>query len=724
MPAQERPQGLPKVAALVLRFPFTLATASTILVVGLATGGLWNALQDRSWYPDVAFGLPSLQAGRWWTPITGSMLGATPLDYLPIILGFVLLVGFAELRLGTRWAATVTVTGQIGTVLLTSAVLAVLRTTGWAWAQELARSVDVGFSAGALCAGAVASATLFSPWRQWLRLGLLVYVGVSVLFVGTLSDLEHLLAVGGGLAVTRWVTVPGAAAASGRLSRRQWRLLAVAGLVVLAAISVVVWLAPSRGPMGSTYGLSGSGWQVLILVALLVLLADGLRRGSRVAWWWTVVVAALYALLGLVVAVVFAVGKILDQQVTVQGAAVFVPTAVVWSAELLVLLAGRDAFRARRPRPLLARWRGSPNGAGPAQDTQQRAADLLLREGGGNLSWMTTWPDNTYFFAASQDGYLAYREHAGVAVALGDPVGAPDGRAETIRQFADMCDRAGRVPCLFSATAAAAGITEHQLGWRSVQVAEDTIVDLPDLEFRGKAWQDVRTALNRAKKEGVEYRMGPLAEQPRALLTQVWQISEEWVGDSGLPEMGFTLGGVEEALDPRMRVGLALSGDGRLQGVTSWMPVYEGGAGGDGAGEAPGARNGRPPSGWTLDMMRRRHDGFRPVVEFMIASSCLELREHSAQFLSLSGAPLARNPAAGTPTGLQRILDRLGSAMEPYYGFRSLHAFKAKFQPRYEPMYLLYRDEADLPRIGVALLRCYLPDASVRDLVTATARRG
>ncbi|WP_042369899.1 bifunctional lysylphosphatidylglycerol flippase/synthetase MprF [Streptacidiphilus neutrinimicus] len=721
MPAQEQPQWPLKVAALVLRVPFTVATAAAVLVVALATGGLWNALQDRSWYPDVAFGLPSLEAGRWWTPITGSMLGATPLDYLPIIVGFVLLVGFAELRLGTRWAATVTVTGQIAAVLLASAVLAVLRTTGWAWAQELARTVDVGFSAGALCAGAVVSATLVSPWRQWLRLGLLVYVGVSVMFVGTLSDLEHLLAVCGGLLVTRWVTVPGAADASGRLSRRQWRLLAVAGLVVLAAISIVVWLAPSRGPMGSTYGLSGSGWQVLILVALLVLLADGLRRGSRVAWWWTVVVASLYALLGLVVAVVFAVGKILDQQVTVQGASVFVPNAVVWSAELLILLAGRDAFQARRPRALLARWRGPQAGAEPPQDAQQRAADLLLREGGGNLSWMTTWPDNTYFFAASRDGYIAYREHAGVAVALGDPVGAADGRAGTIRQFADMCDRAGRVPCLFSATAAAAEITERQLGWRSVQVAEDTIVDLPDLEFRGKAWQDVRTALNRAKKEGVEYRLGPLAEQPRALLTQVWQISEEWVGDSGLPEMGFTLGGVEEALDPRMRVGLALNDDGRLQGVTSWMPVY---ATAETSGENPGTPDGQPPSGWTLDMMRRRHDGFRPVVEFMIASSCLALREDSAQFLSLSGAPLARNPADdGTPTVLQRILDRLGSAMEPYYGFRSLHAFKAKFQPRYEPMYLLYRDEADLPRIGVALLRCYLPDASVRDLFTATGGR-
>ena len=51
------------------------------------------------------------------------------------------------------------------------------------------------------------------------------------------------------------------------------------------------------------------------------------------------------------------------------------------------------------------------------------------------------------------------------------------------------------------------------------------------------------------------------------------------------------------------------------------------------------------------------------------------------------------------------------------YGFRSLHAFKNKFAPRYAPMFLVFRDEADLPRIGIALTRAYLPDTPLRDLV-------
>ena len=157
---------------------------------------------------------------------------------------------------------------------------------------------------------------------------------------------------------------------------------------------------------------------------------------------------------------------------------------------------------------------------------------------------------------------------------------------------------------------------------------------------------------------------------------------EQWVGDKGLPEMGFTLGGIDEAMDPAVRVGLAVDGDGSIHGITSWLPVF-----------APGGG----VRGWTLDVTRRRTDGFRPVSEFLIASACLAFQARGAEFVSLSGAPLARTETSVHPPAVERLLDSLGAVMEPHYGFRSLHAFKSKFSPRYEPLYLAYRDDGDLP---------------------------
>ena len=51
-----------------------------------------------------------------------------------------------------------------------------------------------------------------------------------------------------------------------------------------------------------------------------------------------------------------------------------------------------------------------------------------------------------------------------------------------------------------------------------------------------------------------------------------------------------------------------------------------------------------------------------------------------------------------------------GRTLEPVYGFRSLLAFKAKFQPSYRPLYMAYPDVAALPAIATAITRAYLPD--------------
>ena len=91
---------------------------------------------------------------------------------------------------------------------------------------------------------------------------------------------------------------------------------------------------------------------------------------------------------------------------------------------------------------------------------------------------------------------------------------------------------------------------------------------------------------------------------------QLRAISEMWVGDKGLPEMGFTLGTLDEARIPRCGSRSPSPPTGDVDGFLSWLPVY---------GEDGSVR------GWTLDLMRRRDGGFGPVMEFLIGSSAQAL---------------------------------------------------------------------------------------------------
>ncbi|MFF7183384.1 phosphatidylglycerol lysyltransferase domain-containing protein [Streptomyces sp. NPDC008121] len=681
----------------VQTWPLTTGLALCVLVTGAASGALWRAAEDTPWYPYAAYGAPSLENGRLWTFLSGTFFAASPWQYLPVLGGLIFLVGLGERLIGTGRSAVVFCAGQLGATLLAAGLVLGLR-SGWTWAAELARQLDTGLSAGALATGAAASAALRAPWRLRLRIGLAAYAVIWLLYSGTLTDVEHFFAVALGLAAGR-AMVPAAIHGSGRASRREWRLLAVSGLLVIAVTLLVVRFFPAQGPVGSTEGLGGGTAGLLLSLLVIAVLANGLRRGMRSSWWWAVLFALLNVLLGLFIAAVIIIGEITGLESDVRGLPVLVPHAVIWAAELGLLLAGKDAFRTP-PR----RRRNTPHAI-----SREEAAAILMLEGGTNLSWMTTWPENSYLPVAAGHGYVAYRVHARTAIALGDPVGAAAHCRTALEDFDRMCGDAGLTPCVFSAARTTAEQAQAALGWRYVQVAEDTVIDLEALEFRGKAWQGVRSSLNRAGREGITYRLTSLSREPHQVVSQARAISEEWVGDMGLPEMGFTLGGIDEALDANVLTGLAEDEDGRLHGVTSWLPVY-----------GPG----RTVKGWVLDVMRRRKDGFPPVVEFMIASTCTAMRDRGATYLSLSGAPLARTSqnSDDSPASLERFLDQLGAALEPYYGFRSLHTFKAKFQPRYEPMYMIYRDQGDLPRIGSALTRAFMPHSGLRDFIHLTTK--
>ena len=677
------------------RIPFTVTVVVLMLVAGLVGRTIWRPLWREGWFPAVAYGVPAVREGRVWTLLTGPFFAITPGQFVSGVLLFAIIVGACEIRMGTRVTAVTAIAGQVGGVLVASLLVWALSNTPWTWAVDLATVRDAGFTTGTVTVLAVTTAALRSPWRLRVRAALAFYVAVAVLFEGTLSDVAHLVAVAVGFVVGQRLF--GVEPGFGPRTRRETRMLAFAGLLAIGLTELVVLLFPGRGPFGPTGG-GGTLLDVLLDVVIIAVIANALRLGKRWAWWVAVVLGVLNALT-MVAAIVFLSIKAArpELDITISSPSVTIGTGVLWLFSLLLLLLNRRSFRV----PIRRRVPGGVPGT--EGDALERARALLTTVGGSTMSWMTLWPEMRYYFTKDGQGYVGYQRHAGIALALADPVVPAANIAAAVREFTEEAERGGLTPCLFSVTDAAAEAA-RAAGWRTVQIAEDTLIDLPGLAFKGKKWQDIRTALNKAKREGIEFRVVDLAEESFAVVAQVRAISEQWVGEKGLPEMGFTLGGVDEALDPAVKVGLAIDATGSIHGVTSWLPVYSPGGG---------------IRGWTLDVMRRRDDGFRSVMEFMIASACLAFGKQGYAFISLSGAPLARGDESAELDRTDRLLDKLGGALEPFYGFRSLHAFKAKFSPRYEPVHLAFRDEADLPRIGIALTRAYLPDASPRQLLAA-----
>ncbi|WP_287269240.1 MULTISPECIES: bifunctional lysylphosphatidylglycerol flippase/synthetase MprF [Microbacterium] len=670
-----------RLLAVLRRIPATLSVVAVLLIAGILTGALWTPLADGPLWDVFAFGLPALQDGRWWTPITGSLLVSHPALY-PVTIAGLAGVAFVEFRRGGRAALAYLVGGQLFAVLGASLLLWLgSLAPAWAWAAEQSALLDVA-PEGGIFAGIAAAVGLFAaPWRSRAWLVLLVSVTTGVLLWGGLSQLEHALGVFLVLAVDRSLRVQ-------RVSVSEQRFVAFVWLVALTAIDVITEFVPTDGPFGPSVP-DGTVWDAAVNVIVIVVIANGLRRARRWAWAVAIVLAAanaLVALLGLTLLITEAWSGVPLFDTSPSGD---VAVGLMWGLLLIYLILVRRAFRWRRRGHL---------GPVPAP-TVLDVVETLERDGGGTLSWMSTWEGNLYMRTTT--GIVAYQRRAGAAIALGDPLGPEAGRADSAREFITAAEHAGLVPCFFSAGDATRAAVPAQ--WRSLVVADDTIVDLPGLAFTGKRWSDVRTSINRAGREEMTFRLTRLADEPFHIRSQLHAISEMWVGDRGLPEMRFTLGTLEEAADPHVPIALAISAHGDVDGFLSWLPIH--------------GAEGRM-RGWTLDLMRRREGGFGPVMEYLIGMSAAAFRDEGAEIMSLSGAPLAHEypPEAATISALS---DWLSDILEPVYGFQSLHRFKEKFRPRYETLSLLFRDEGDLARIGAGLTRAFLPDASLRQFAGA-----
>lgn len=365
---------------------------------------------------------------------------------------------------------------------------------------------------------------------------------------------------------------------------------------------------------------------------------------------------------------------------------------------------------------VVIRWMGDVS---RSNERARERAGRLVETGGESMSFMTTWEGNSYWMSPTGKSAVAYRVLNGIALTCTGPFGDPAEWKDDLIGFTQYCVEQSWSPVFYSVHRA----QRDQLvasGWQSIEVGSEMVVDPRVWKTTGKKWQDVRTAINKAKRDGITDVQSTFLEASLDVREQIEDISEEWAQLKALPEMKFTLGGVEELRDPRVRLLYAVDADGRVLAVTSWLPTW---------------REGRV-IGWTLDFMRHRTDSPNGIMEFLIARMAERLRdegqadpEHAVEFMSLSAAPLAgMNPERDNASGdagvtgtvaandgvrvLQHALQIVADWMEPAYGFHSLFNFKRKFQPAEVPVYVCYPDPAALPTIGLAVVRAYVPSVT------------
>ncbi len=345
---------------------------------------------------------------------------------------------------------------------------------------------------------------------------------------------------------------------------------------------------------------------------------------------------------------------------------------VVWVpfAAGAVALAGLIAFAYLAFRPL----------APPTESTRDRrlAADLVRAHGRDTLAFFKLRRDTQYFFGSDQRAFVGYRTEGNVLLLSGDPVGDAASLPLLLRETCAFAERHGL-------RLGAIGVGAQTLplfrdaGMRSLYIGDEAIVETARFSLEGRSVRKVRQSVSRLEAADYTIEARELGRLDRDTRAQLHAVSARWL--DGAPERGFSMAmdSLEADHQPESVVVLARDADGLVRGFLHFVPSY-----------------GRPAM--SLSFMRRDRDTPNGLTEYLVVKAIDLMRERGIEELSLNFAAFARLiRAQGAAARALAVADR-------FFQVERLYRFNAKFDPRWEPRYLVFEGALGLPRVGLAAM--------------------
>jgi phosphatidylglycerol lysyltransferase len=322
---------------------------------------------------------------------------------------------------------------------------------------------------------------------------------------------------------------------------------------------------------------------------------------------------------------------------------------------------------------------------------QQTVKALLEAWADSPLAYFHLLSDKAWLVARDRQAFIGYKMVGTTALALGEPVGEPGSCLIVVTEFLELCDLNGWTPAFHQV-----GDNPQALegaGLKLLKIGEEAIIDVRVWNLDAKENKQLRSALRRVERAGlevVELRQ-PIDDDTMAELRDV---SDAWMADGSHRERTFTLGQFDPAYLRATRVLVVREhGEGRIVAFANVLPSYRSGIG-------------------NFDLMRRHPDAPNGVMEYLFVTLIHRFRDEGMRGMTLGLAPLANITGDGLADRALRLLYEQGNRAFNYQG---LHQFKSKWKPIWEPRFLAYRSDTELPKVAAAIMRAgELPDLTKR----------
>lgn len=285
--------------------------------------------------------------------------------------------------------------------------------------------------------------------------------------------------------------------------------------------------------------------------------------------------------------------------------------------------------------------------------------------------------DKHLLFNDAGDAFLMYQVQGRSWIALGDPIGPRREAEELVWRFRELSDQHGGRTVFYQASADCLPMYVD-LGLAAMKIGEEARVPLAQFSLDGSARADLRQAHRRAVRDAASFEVlaaGKVAE----LLPALEKISSAWLADKATAEKRFSVGAFSADYLQRFPVAVVRREGEPVAFANLWLTHSR--------------------EELSVDLMRFGPDAPRGAMDYLFIELMLWGRAQGYRWFSLGMAPLSgleRHPLAPAWHRIGNFVFRHG---EHFYNFEGLRRYKTKFDPTWEPRYLLAPGGAALPLI-------------------------
>ncbi|MGH8276309.1 MAG: bifunctional lysylphosphatidylglycerol flippase/synthetase MprF, partial [Steroidobacteraceae bacterium] len=339
-------------------------------------------------------------------------------------------------------------------------------------------------------------------------------------------------------------------------------------------------------------------------------------------------------------------------------------------ASLAVIVLATAYLLLNMLRPALA----APAVAGPGDLARARA---LIEKSDVTMANAALTGDKRLLFNEAGDAFVMYQTAGRSWIALGDPVGSQHGAEELVWRMREMSDIHGCETVFYQACAERLALYAD-LGLAALKIGEEGRVALPQFSLEGGARAELRQSHRRAQRDGATFEVVP-PPGVDALLPALQPISDSWLASKSTGEKRFSVGAFSAQYLRQFPIAVV-----RVAGVPAAFANLW----------TTGTRE-----ELSVDLMRFGPDAPRGAMDYLFIELMLWGRHAGFRWFNLGMAPLSGLESHPLAPAWHRVGNFIFRHGEHFYNFEGLRRYKAKFDPLWEPRYLVARAGLALPRV-------------------------